>query len=266
MLAPHPLALPPRMGFGVWLAGFHAQLVADTPAMREYRRRPFERAAVMAPGRMIDKAGEMLQIWRANDTSGEDRARSELPVMVVAFGRDVIPLSPDAGRPVAVAAPVAIPGDPLGRMFRLRTVTVEVRAQVVIAAADVLTANSIAMQLHLYASAHRTCRARYMLAGMVKEWPVPFETPDIMSVAVPTDVNNLTVLAADFTMRPTIPLLSHPDADDDDADGLGSGDMLDPHGYLMLQQVDGTARSDQGHLLSQWSVSGADQPVSEPPA
>ena len=89
---------------------------------------------------------------------------------------------------------------------------------------------------------------------------------DPRALAVPTDVNNLTVLAADFNLRPTIPLLSHPDADDADADGQGTGDMLDPHGYLVLQQVDGTARSDQGNLLSQWSVSGADQPVSEPPA
>ena len=79
MLAPHPLALPPRMGFGVWLAGFHAQLVADTPAMREYRRRPFERAVVMAPGRMIDKAGEMLQIWRANDTAARTAPGRSFP-------------------------------------------------------------------------------------------------------------------------------------------------------------------------------------------
>ncbi len=255
--APHPMLRPTRVGFGAWLGRFHRQLVADTPALREYRARPFEHAAVMAPGRMIDKAEEMLQTWRGNDNSGAPRPVSALPIMLVAFGREVMPLSADAGRPIAHATHIAIPGDPKGRMFKLRTIALEVRTQVVIAAADDLTAGSIAAQLHLWASAYRSFKARFLLAGIVTEWPVTMQTPDIMSVSVPIGVNNLTVLAADFALRPTVPLLSHPEGDEADADGLGAGTEMDPHGYQVLQRVDGASFGgdpDAPEPLATWTT------------
>jgi hypothetical protein len=128
-------------------------------------------------------------------------------------GRTQLAIDADGVQLVADRTEVRIPADPKRRMFQLRTVSAEVRAQVVFAAADPLTTQSLAMQLHMHASQshRRSFPARYMLAGMVEEWPVRIESSDIISVASPSDAKNLTVLAADLTLR--VVDVSHADAE-----------------------------------------------------
>jgi hypothetical protein len=241
-ITPHPYFLPVRIGLGLYLQKFHAELSIDTPALAEFAARDFAKTLVMAPGRMIDQVGDMLDAWRANDNSGEQRPVSSLPIMVMALSRDFVPVAPDGGgHAFADKTAVRIPGDPKQRMFDLRTVSAEVRAQIVIAAHEPLTAQSLAMQLHMHASQshRRNFPARYMLAGMVSEWPVSIESTDLLAVASPIDAKNLTVLAADMTLRVTIPMLSAPRLNAADADGQGTDDMMDPSGYLGVQEVRG---------------------------
>jgi hypothetical protein len=93
------------------------------------------------------------------------------------------------------------------------------------------------------------------LAGISQSWPVVFELPEVMAITSPTDQKNLTVLATDFTMRATVPLLKYPDAADADADGSGSGTAADPDGYLTVVQVDISARPDRADAVAdEWSV------------
>jgi hypothetical protein len=241
-ISAHPYFLPVRIGLGLYLQRYHAELSIDTPAIAEFAARDFAQTLVMAPGRMIDQAGEMLDAWRANDNAGDARPRSPLPVMIAALSRDFVPVAPDGGGHAwADKTAVRIPADPKRRMFQLRTVSAEVRAQVVFAAADPLTTQSLAMQLHMHASQshRRSFPARYMLAGMVEEWPVRIESSDIISVASPSDAKNLTVQVADLTLRVTIPMLSAPRLNSADADGQGTDDMMDPSGYLGVQEVRG---------------------------
>lgn len=241
-LAPHAYFLPVRIGLGLYLQRFHAELSIDTPELREFAARDFAQTLVIAPGRMIDQADKMLEAWRANDNTGEAQPRSPLPIMVLALSRDFIPVAPDGGgRPVADKTAVRIPSDPKHRLFELRTASVEIRAQIVFAASEPMTAQSMAMQLHMFASQshRRSFPARYMLAGMVEEWPVMIESADIISVTSPTDATNITVLAADLTLRATIPMLSAPRLGSPDADGQGTDDLMDPSGYLGVQEVVG---------------------------
>ena len=51
---------PIRVAFGRYLQGFHRMLIADTPALAEYAARPFAKAAVWAPGRMVDQVDDMM--------------------------------------------------------------------------------------------------------------------------------------------------------------------------------------------------------------
>lgn len=241
-ISPHPFFMPVKIGLGLYLKRYHEELSIDTPALSEFAARDFAKAAVFAPGRMIDQATKMLDAWRANDNTGVDQPRTPLPIMIVALSGDFVPVAPDGGgHTFGDPTEVILPDDPKQRVFMLRTVCAEVRAQVVFAAQDVMTAQSLAMQLHMHAnrSNRRSFRARYMLAGMVKEWPVSIESTDIIAARAPSDANNLTVLAADMTLKATIPMLSAPHLGSADADGQGTDDMMDPSGYRMLEEVRG---------------------------
>lgn len=232
---------PIEAAFGRYLQAFHAGLVGDTPAMREFSARPFAKSAVWAPGRMIDQAEEMLKAWRKNDTSQADQATPYLPVMIAAMSKDFTPAPPEFSRGLSDAyLPVTIPGDVKERVFYLRGAVSDVRAQVAIFSAEPDTAKSIAMQLHTYASAIRNRRfyATYKLAGVGDLWPVVLELPDLMSVPLPTEVKNMTVLTVDISMRATIPLLVKPVAGAADADGKGTGSEDDPDGFMVVSQAD----------------------------
>lgn len=239
---PHALVMPLRIALGEFVGRFHRQLQADTPALVEFRDREFRRAALYAPSRMIDQIESMLTAWRTNDSGTGTSGADSLPVLVVAIGADYSPVPADAGgRPVADPVEVIIPSDPKRRVFELRAVQADVRAQIAICAADPMTAQSLAMQLHLFLSEtpNRYFRAKYMLAGMIESWPVQIESPDIIAVRTPTGAGNITILAADLQLRATIPLLRAPRMSDADADGQGTDDLMDPSGYAHLVRVEG---------------------------
>ena len=239
---------PIKEAFGRYLQRFHAMLLADTPAMAEYAARPFSKAAVWAPERMVDQVEEMLAAWRKNDTSRAARATPFLPIMIAAMSKDYMPAQPDFTRQMADPVDVMIPGDVKQRVFKMRAASCEVRAQVVIAAAEAPTAKSIAMQLQLFSSAieNRRLYATYRLAGCDEKWPAVQEQPEILLSNVPTDQKNITLLMGDFTWRATVPMLMFPKPGAFDADGQGvpgsggpdASNYEDPDGYLVVQQAD----------------------------
>lgn len=227
-------------GFGRYLQRFHRSLMPTTRAMAEFAARDFAKAAVWAPGRLIDQADEMLDTWRKNDTSGKAQPTPFLPIMIAASSKDYIPAPPDMGRQYADPMWVQLPNDPKNRAFLMRAVLCEVRVQVAIFAPEKHTARGIAGQLAAFCqgTGNRTFTAPYRLAGVEEPWPVRLENPDIMSVAVQNDQKNLTILAADFTLYATVPMLMHPKEGDADADGAGTGTEDDPDGYLVVNRVD----------------------------
>lgn len=249
---------PVKAGLGRYLARFHAQLLADTPAMREFVARPFDKACAWAPGRMIDQANDMLDAWRKNDTSQAAQGTPMLPVMLVAVSKDFMPSPPDFTRGLSDAyLPVMIPGDAKNRVFYMRAVVADIRTQVAIFAPEEATAKSIAMQLHLFASAlpNRRFNASYRLSGVDDVWPVVLELPDLNAVASPTEVKNLTILTVDIQLRATIPMLVRPTADQ--ADGKGTGTEVDPDGFLVVEEAQGKAWGGAigaGEPDAQWSV------------
>lgn len=220
--------MPVKVAFARYLREFHSQLIADTPAMQEFAAREYKRVVMWAPDRMIDQATEMLASWRKNDTSQSARPNSALPVMLIAMTKDFVPAPVEFGPGTSFAQDVQIPSDPQNRAFKLRRVTAEIRAQIVIAAAEDVTARSIAMQLHLFVSdpARRYFSATHDLAGLKEDWPVQIENTEVMAVTVPTDVKNLTVLAVDLSLYASVPFLSAPKSTQPN-DGKGSGSNQD---------------------------------------
>lgn len=248
---------PIKEAFGRYLQRFHRQIVGDTQFVSEFAARDYAKCAVWAPGRMIDQVEEMVAAWRKNDTSGLAKPTPFIPIMIAAMSKDYMPVTPDYSRQIADPVFVTLPGDAKNRVFSMRAVVSEVRVQVVIAGPDESTCKSLALQLQLFTTAmgNRRFHSTYRLAGFNELWPVSLETPDVAGINMPNDSKNLTVLAVDFTLRATIPLLVHPKATDWDADNKGTNDLDDPDGYLTVQQVDGKAYPDNYSATPEpWTV------------
>jgi hypothetical protein len=163
-----------------------------------------------------------------------------LPVFIVAVARDYVPSGRDFTRQMADSINVAIPGDTKNRYFGLKTIAADIRAQVAIFAADGPTASSIASQFSLFleASTNRRFHANYTFAGVTDGWPVQIETTDNPFISVQTELKNVAILAADLTLKATIPLFDAPKAGDPNNDGKGTPGTDDPAGYEVVVEVD----------------------------
>lgn len=230
-------------GFGGYMNRFFDQLVPTTKPMHEYCRRPFKYAVLLAPARMIDQAEDLLNKYlRADMQKGIGGATRphNLPVILVAFARDVTPTGRDYGRQIANAEWVTLPGDEKGRVFKLRTVASDVRVQCAIFASDEPTARSIAAQFLLYVDAVQNRRfwVDYEYAGIPLKFPAQLETTEAIAPLTPTEANNLTVLAVDLTLKCTIPLINGAKTEDEADDKGIVGDEFDPAGYRVVEAVE----------------------------
>lgn len=252
---------PIKVGFGRYLQRWHAELIGDTPAMREYVARDFSKAAVWAPGRMIDQVEEMLNSWRKNDTSQEAQPTPYLPMVMAAMSKDYLPAPAEYTMPVGEPLNVTIPSDTLNRVFRMRVVTAEIRTQIAIAAPEEPTARSLALQLHAFMGRLKNRRfySPIELAGFTEPWPVVVARNDPQAINTATEAKNLTLLAIDVQLYATIPLLTVA-KNAEPNDGKGDGTADDPHGFMVVTEAQGTHWPGPGYLHpKQWTVT-ADEP------
>lgn len=239
---------PVKIGFGQVMGDFYSSLVPTTKPMHEYVSRGLSKSIAWVPARMVDAAEEMLAAWQRNDTNGAATRPAELPVILIAMAKDYVASGPDFTRQQAAPIDVIIPDDPKERIFKLRTITGDLRTQVAIVAQDEPTAKSIASQFSIFLeeSPTRLFPAVYRFAGMDLEWPVQFESQDVMAMNVATESKNLTILAMDFTLKATVPLFQHPKDTDAFKDGKGTdGNPDDPHGYALLTQINQSSLAER---------------------
>lgn len=232
-----------KVGFGHYMSRFFDQLVPTTKPMAEYCRRPFKYAVMLAPARMIDMAEDLLAKYLRADIQkdfGSSTRPHNLPVILVAFARDVTPTARDYGRQIANAEWVTLPGDEKERVFKIRTVASDVRVQCAVFASDEPTARSIAAQFLLYVDATQNRRfwVDYEYAGIPLKFPAQLETTEVIAPLTPTEANNLTVLAIDLTLKCTIPLINGAKTEEEADDKGIVGDEFDPAGYRIVEAVD----------------------------
>lgn len=237
---------PVKTALGQYLGRYFASLVPTTKPMQSYVTRALAKAIVWAPGRMVDSAEELLSLWMRADLSGAATKPPELPVILVAMAKDYIPSARDYARQIADRQMVMIPGDPKERLFGLRTIAGDIRAQLVIVAADEPTARSLAAQFLVFidATENRRFVARYGFAGLAMDWPVQLETPDNPASSIQTEAKNVCVLAVDVNLHVQIPLLDAP-APGAPNDGKGTPGTDDPAGYPLVQQIHIQAAEDR---------------------
>lgn len=228
-----------KEGLGRYMGAYFDQLVPTTKAMRDYVQRELKRSIVWGAGRQVDSADDMLESYRKNDNTGQPGISSTLPIIIITLARDMIPAL-EWGRNQGNPFDVIFPEDPKGRVFKLRTIHGETRAQVVFIAADEPTARSMAMQFALFVSefSRRRFRNDYRFAGFDFQWPTMIETPDIFQNHSPNEQKNICILSQDLTLRLSVPLIYAP-RDPDLSDGKGSTDAngLDPSGFGVVTSV-----------------------------
>jgi len=227
-----------KIALGQFMGRYFASIVPTTKPLEGYVTRPLAKAVAWAPARMVDAAEDMLALWLRADLEGAPTAPPELPAIIVAISKDYVPTGRDYTRQVAERQLVMIPGDAKERMFGLRAVAGDVRAQVVIFATDEPSAHSLAAQFLLFldASENRRFDAVYRFAGVDTAWPVQIETPENPAMAINTDAKNLTVLAIDLSLRVEVPLYDAP-KEGEPNDGKGTPGIDDPAGYPLVQSV-----------------------------
>lgn len=235
---------PIHEALGRYLGAFYQALAPTTKGMYEFVARGLDKSMVWVPARMVDSADEMLAAWQRNDTDQGPTKPPKLPVILVAVAKDYIPTGRDYGRQVSETLDVIIPSDEEERVFGLRVIGGDIRAQLAICAMDEPTAKSIASQFLLYIDAmeNRRFSAVYSFAGQEERFPVQLETPDNPAMNIQTGNKNLTILAIDMTLKASIPLFTAPTANEPN-DGKGTpGDATDPAGYPLVDQVDITVK------------------------
>lgn len=253
---------PVKVGLGEVMGDFYTSIVPTTKSLREYVNRGLANSIAWAPSYMIDAAEEMLAAWQRNDTHTATTRPAELPVILIAIAKDYTATGADFTRQQAVAREVIIPDDPKERVFLLRTVAGDIRAQVAIFAQDEATTKSIASQFSIFleSSPTRAFPATYRFAGMDLDWPVQFESQDVIAMNIATDSKNLTILALDLTLKASAPLFTHPDDTDPNKDGKGTdGDPDDPHGYGLVVEVDQASNESNSKyvgdvVINDWKI------------
>lgn len=221
---------PLQSGLGLYLGRFFDGIIPMTKAMEEFCGRDQSDAMAFASGRMVDEAEKMLRQWIEEDFDGPETG-GQLPAIIVALDPEVIPTGRDFTRQLSSPEYVRLSDDD-ARVFQLRTMTIDQRLQIAIAAHDVTTAKSIASQLLLFVDDQRRFTSVYQFAGHDLPWEVFIDTVDSPASKIPLESKNLTLLAVDLTVKATIPLYRAP----------GEGEPHDgsvelPHGYPVVLET-----------------------------
>jgi hypothetical protein len=223
---------PVKVALSHYVTRFYTGLMPTTKPMHEFINRGVGKSIVWVPTRMIDSAEEMLAAWQRNDTDSAPTQPYKFPVMIIAMSRDYMPTGADYTRQVTDSTKIIIPDDPKERVFGVRTIAGDIRAQIVIFAADEPTAKSIASQFCLFADDFRNRRfaTTYRFAGIDTNWPVQLETDETPAQSIASESKNLVILALDLTLKVEVPLYDSPKVGEPN-DGKGIPGTDDPAGY-----------------------------------
>ncbi len=219
-----------QIAFGEYLVRWFASVYADTPALVAFKARPAAEAMKFAPSRMIDAAQDMLEQYRKNE-NGPAGASTNLPVILIATDEDYLGTGADWGGHHTERKLVQILEG--GSWYGHRQLMHDRRFQIVIAANEGDTAKSLAAQLswHFKQLENRYMDAIYHFGQYKVPAPIQLETNRIDWMQVKLDnVKNLKMLAADITIKCTVPLLDAP-APGEPNDGTTN----EPPGYPLVQ-------------------------------
>lgn len=241
---------PVKVAFGELMARFYDRVMPTTLALGEYAQRGFAHSVAWAPSRMVDQAEAMIDAWQRNDSKQATTTPPDLPVILVAVSKDWTPVNRAFGAQIPDSIPLIFPDDPKERLFRVRLVAGEIRAQMVVFASDEPSAKSLAAQLLLFFDSPKQRRfwATYSFAGFSHDYPVQVESPDPPAMRVETNSRIITALTVDLTLIASAPMFIAP-KEGEPNDGKGVPGTDDPAGFPLVEEVTHVDRSLSEFLL-----------------
>lgn len=234
---------PLKEAFSEYMKRWYGLLYPDTPGIQEFVGRGLARAIQWAPDRMVDQVEDMLKSYQKNTNSESNvparGANALFPVVLLAMAKDYTPTGADFGgrqvsrRLVRLADPTD--ADPVPSVYGYRQAMGDIRTQVVIMAAESATARSLAAQFSLFVGEIRNRRftVNHTFGQYTVQMPCMLESPDIMFSNIASGNSNMTILAADLTLKATIPYFDYPKAGEPN-----DGSTHNPPGYPPVAEVD----------------------------
>lgn len=201
---------PSKLAFAEYMARWYLTVYGDTQATEEFAARGAGKAIKLVSGRMIDDVQAMLDSYQ-RDQQGEHGKNSKLPIVFIGMARDYTTTGADWGARQVSRRLVRLEDSENSSVYGLRVAMHDVRAQVVVMAADEGSARSIAAQLGLFVGdfANRRFVARHTFGQYTVPAPIVIENPDLMFGSAGTS-KTMTILLADLTLKVTMPYLDAP--------------------------------------------------------
>ena len=130
-------------------------IASVTPALEVYQSRIPAHKLAICPDRMVDKAEELLAQYQK---SGQTNLAAPLPMVLMAFAKDLNPIAPERGQSIANPVTVALKDEDVTQYYKARFDHVEARVQLAYIAHESETARAMTSQMRLYLNtfeAHR---------------------------------------------------------------------------------------------------------------
>lgn len=223
---------PPKLAFAEYMARWYQTVYGDTRATEEFAQRGAGKAIKLVSGRMIDDVQAMLESYQ-RDQQDEHGKNSKLPIVFVALARDYTTTGGDWGGRQVSRRMVRLEDTASASVYGLRLAMHDVRAQVVVMAADEGSARSLAAQLGLFVGdiANRRFIARHEFGQYTIPAPIVIENPDLMFGSAGTS-KTMTILLADLTLKVSTPYLDAPKPGEEN-----DGSTNNPPGYRTVTDV-----------------------------
>lgn len=184
---------------------------AATEEMRDWLNRDRATRALLCADRMIDDAEKLLNSYQEKNKGQEKGLHTPLPVILIAFGRDTQPASPDRLRPLPNPEYVQLAEQ--GETYQWRVDFVEQRVQIAFFAHTAETARAMTSQMRLFFQRYGNNRfpVRWQFGGY--EFDLTASIQDLPASDDIADLDgrtNLTVLTWTFTLDYQIPHITAP--------------------------------------------------------
>ena len=184
------------------------QFVPVTPALESFQLRERETKLRVAPDRMVDKTEELLKIYQKDPAKAG--FGSPLPVVLLAFAKDVNPIAPDRGMSIANPITVALDAGESPEYFSARFDHVEARAQIAFIAHESETARAMTSQMRLFLNTFEAHRwdLNWVFEGREFTTTCSLENYEPMDELVDMEErNNITIIVWNLTLNFQMPYL-----------------------------------------------------------
>lgn len=235
------VTFPLKDAFSAYMTRWYRGLYADTKGVIEFTQRNIERCIVWAPGRMVDAAEEMLAAYRKNDNDGGAHGKGALlPVVIIGMAKDYNPTGVDMGGMQVRRQLITITDEPDASIYGYRQAHGDVRTQVVIFAAEEASAKSLAAQFLWFIAQveNRRFKTSHTFGEYGIQLSATIENPDTVFMNIVTEQKNLTMLAADITLRALFPYFDAPKVGEPN-----DGTAHNPPGYPAITQISSTDKN-----------------------